>query len=66
MSREATVSGLCVCCYNAYYECCFLTQFLSCDAWLGTKPTSLVFRMFLAYLMTVLVSLLFKAEHIKL
>ena len=34
---------VCVGHYNAYYECCFLAQFLSCDAWLVTKPTSLMF-----------------------
>ena len=33
---------VCVCCYNAYYECHFLVQFLSCDAWLVTKPTSML------------------------
>ena len=48
-SREVTASGslcvcVCVCCYNTTcYECCFLAQSLSCDAWLITNPTSLMF-----------------------
>ena len=51
---------ICVCRYNAYYEGCFLSRFLSFYAWLGTKLTYffrpfIFFKVFLTYLTVILV-----------